>query len=114
MQLGLWVIGVVLFCALLGAAGQIFLKTGSDQLEFNFKALFSNWKLILGFSMYLLASLIYIVVLKHGNLSLIYPIIATSYIWVALFSVYFLHEHFPAYRWIGIALIVAGIIIVVK
>lgn len=114
MQIALWVLALVLICALLGATGQVFLKTGADQLQFTFRALLSNWKLILGVSLYLLATVLYIIALRYGDLSVIYPIIATGYIWVALFSAYFLKETFTPFRWLGIFLIFAGVVLIVR
>jgi len=49
------------------------------------------------------------IVLRHGSLSVLYPILAVSYVWVALLSVLFLGEPFSATQWIGMGLIVGGI-----
>jgi drug/metabolite transporter (DMT)-like permease len=107
-----WIL-VVLFCALLGGTGQVFFKLGSKTLEFNAAALLTNWKLIIGLVLYGVATVLFTVALKHGDLSLLYPVIATSYIWVALFSILFLHETFPAYKWGGMALLLLGVIVIV-
>ena len=42
------IIMVVLFCAVLGAVGQIELKRGSDSLALNLGSLLSNYHLIVG------------------------------------------------------------------
>ncbi len=55
-----------------------------------------------------------VIALKHGNLSILYPILATSYIWVALLSVRFLDEPFSAAQWVGVLLIVGGISLIVR
>jgi len=52
--------------------------------------------------------------LKSGNLNMIYPIVATSYIWVAFFSQWFLKEAFPVWKWGGIFMIIMGIIIITR
>ena len=51
-------------------------------------------------------------IVKFGNLSILYPIIASSYLWVSVFSNVFLHEPFPPVKWIGIVLIIAGIAVI--
>lgn len=104
---------LVLFCALLGATGQIFFKLGSQNFNFDL-TLLTNWKLLIGLVLYGVATIIFIYALKFGNLSILYPIIATSYIWVAIFSVLFLNESFSPYKWIGVLLLIVGIIIIVK
>jgi len=52
--------------------------------------------------------------LRHGNVSILYRVLATSYIWVALLSTFFLSEPFPLVRWIGVALIIGGIGVIVR
>jgi uncharacterized membrane protein len=55
-----------------------------------------------------------VVALKQGYLSILYPVLATSYIWVALLSVRFLGEPFSTTQWIGTALIIGGISLIVR
>ena len=105
---------LVAFCALLGAIGQIFFKLASKTLSFEVMALLTNWKLIVGLFCYGIATVLFVLALKYGNLSILYPIIATSYIWVSLFSVFILKEVFPLYKWIGILLIILAVGIITK
>jgi drug/metabolite transporter (DMT)-like permease len=114
MQTKMYVILLVAFCALLGAAGQVFFKLSSKSLSFNLLSLATNWKLIIGLVLYGLATVLFLIMLRQGNLSILYPIIATSYIWVALFSTIFLQEAFPAYKWAGVLLIIGGVIVIVR
>ncbi len=108
MQIRIDLILLVAFCALLGAAGQIFFKLASHDLRLDL-SLLTNWKLGLGLLLYAIATILFIVALRQGNLSVLYPIIATSYIWVTIFSIIFLHESFPVYKWLGIALIIIAV-----
>lgn len=110
----LWVLALVALCSILGAVGQIFFKLASKDLAFNIMALLGNWRLILGLSLYGAASILFIFALRYGNVSVLYPIIALSYVWVAIMSSVFLGEVFPAYKWTGIAFILLGVIIIVK
>jgi uncharacterized membrane protein len=50
-----------------------------------------------------------ILALKDGQLSILYPIISLSYVWVNLLSMYFFHEHMNLFKAIGIALIIGGV-----
>ncbi|NQU78389.1 EamA family transporter [Candidatus Woesearchaeota archaeon] len=108
------IILLVAFCALLGATGQIFFKLGSKTLSLDLLALATNWKLLLGLVFYGIATILFVLALKHGNLSILYPIIATSYVWVTIFSSIFLKEAFPAFKWIGILSILVGVFIIVR
>ena len=105
----LFVVLLVAFCALLGAIGQVFFKLASGSLSFEIVSLITNWKLFLGLFLYGVATILFLVALKYGDLSILYPIIATSYVWVTIFSVAFLGEVFPLYKLIGIVMIVLGV-----
>jgi drug/metabolite transporter (DMT)-like permease len=113
-QTSLTVISVVLFCALLGALGQLFFKLASRDVTVNPIDWLKNWKFLFGAGLYAFSAILFVWSLKNGNLSTLYPVIATSYIWVAIFSVGFLGESFPLFKWIGILLILVGIAIVVR
>jgi drug/metabolite transporter (DMT)-like permease len=52
-----------------------------------------------------------IVALKHGELSLLYPIISLSYVWVAILSVLLFHEAMNGLKIAGICVIVTGVAI---
>jgi len=114
METKLSVMLVVALCALIAAVGQIFFKLGSKTLTFNILTWLINWKLIIGLVLYAFATVLFVFSLKFGNLSTLYPIIAMSYIWVAVFSVVFLGETFTLFRWIGILFILIGIGVIVR
>ncbi len=105
------VFGVVLFCAFLGAIGQILFKLGAPSFALD-ASLLHNWHLILGIALYGIAMVLFIYMLKFANVSIVYPIIATSYIWVSLFAAMLLGEPFPLYKWSGVIMIIAGIAVI--
>lgn len=107
-----WVVGLVIFCAFLGAIGQLLFKLGSISVSFNLMSWVTNIKIIGGMCLYGISAVFFIIALKHGNLSILYPLIATSYIWVVIFSTKFLGEPFSFAKWIGIILIIAGVSII--
>ena len=104
-----WAIGMILIATILGAFGAIYLKRGAEVLEFNLKKLIKNRKLIYGFLLYGISSLFFIVGLKGGELSILYPMVALSYVWIAILSVKILKEHMGLWKWLGVALIVFGV-----
>ena len=104
----------VVFCTLLTSVAQIFFKYASNKLTLNsfqsfiFSAI-TNLNLYIGVIIYFLAAAILLVALKNSDLSVAYPIIATSYIWVALLSMYFFKEVLLSKQWLGILFILIGV-----
>ncbi|MCX6642798.1 MAG: EamA family transporter [Candidatus Bathyarchaeota archaeon] len=100
---------ITVFAAFIGAVGQIEIKKGSSQMSLNLNELLSNTHLIIGVSLYALCTLIYVYALSFGEVSVLYPILATSYIWVGLLASVFLGERFVPINWAGMLLIIVGI-----
>jgi uncharacterized membrane protein len=98
--------------AFIGSIGQLEFKRGSATFEFNLVALATNFHLVAGALLYVFSTVIYVYVLKGGRLSVIYPIIATSYIWTTLFARIFLNEPVNIVTWLGIALILLGVTLI--
>ena len=105
---------LVAFAALLGSFGQLFFKKGSTNLSFNIISFLTNWYLILGLCLYGISTIIYVYALSHGELSMLYPVIATSYIWTCLLAVLILGERMNLVNWIGILFILLGVSLVVR
>ena len=103
-----WAIIITVFCALLGAFGQLLFKLGSSKITLNLLT-WINWQIILGLFAYGTGVILFTLILKKFELSFLYPIIATSYIWVALFSAFLLKEVMFLSNWVGIVAIVAGV-----
>lgn len=103
-----WAVGLVLLCTLLTSAGQLFLKLGSKTVSLNF-GLLTNYPLMAGIVLYLTSAVMLIIALKGGELSVLYPFIATSFVWVSLLSTRFLGEAMGSWKWLGIAVIIAGV-----
>ena len=105
---------LVLFCTILGAAAQMLLKLGSAGVDTSsaFALIWSmatNWPLILGLSLYGLSMVLFVHALRNEQLSLLYPLISLTYIWVTLLSIFFLHESISAWKVAGVLVIVFGV-----
>ena len=109
MKTQLWAIGLVILGTLIGAFGPILLKKASHRLKLNIKSIITNKYLIGGFTLYGIATIVFIPALKGGELSVLYPFVALVYIWVSLLSVKFLGEKMNILKWIGISLIIIGV-----
>jgi len=92
------------------AVAQLFYKVGASRLEFNFVSLLSNWPLAAGVLSYGLALVLMLEAYKRAPLTLLYPIIAASYIWVVLLAAaIFPDEAISGSTMGGVLLIVLGI-----
>ena len=111
--------GLLIQCMFL-AAGQVFLKLGSEKTEaFSwtlkyFRDFFTNWWFLASGLSMAGASIIWFYLLKHNELSLIYPLISISYVFGTLAAIYIFHENVSATRWIGIVFIMIGAAFLVK
>jgi uncharacterized membrane protein len=111
MQTQLWAIGLVLLASFLGSFGPIMLKKASGK-SFKLKDIIKNYYLIFGFLFYALGTVLFIPALKGGELSVLYPLVATTYIWVSLWSMKFLKESMNKQKWIGVLLVVIGVVFI--
>jgi uncharacterized membrane protein len=69
---------------------------------------------LLGLSLYAVSSTFWLVVLSKWALSYAYPMIATNYLLVVLLSRVFFKETVAPFQWVGIVLMVAGLMLVAR
>ena len=105
MATKLWAIVLVVFCTLFTSSAQILLKFGAPKLP----VIFFNLPLIVGLFLYGIAAFALIVSFKGGEVTVLYPIIATSYVWVTLLSWVFLDEPLFLLKFLGVFSIILGI-----
>src|SRR5580698_8705673 len=112
---------LVLGCTVFAAAAQVLMKFGathampqmiltdpSTWMPFA-TALLGNYMLVLGYVVQSGNALLLILALRDGELSMLYPIIALTYVWVNLLSMYFFNEHMNIWKALGIALVIGGV-----
>lgn len=104
-----WAVALIVIATVIGGFGSVYLKKGARELEFNVRKLLKNVKLLYGVLLYGISSLFFIVGLRGGELSVLYPLVALSYVWVSLLSSRILKEEMGLWKWAGVALIVAGV-----
>ena len=100
---------LVFACTVLGAAAQILMKVGMTHFTPNLLAIATNVPLVAGYVLYGINTLMMVLALRDGELSMLYPIIALTYVWVTLLSYALLHEQANVYKNLGIATIVIGV-----
>jgi len=94
---------------LLSAAAQILMKIGMHHFSSNLLAIVTNLPLIAGYALYGLFTLLMVLALREGELSLMYPIISLSYVWVTALSYFIFHDTLSPLKLLGIAGIMAGV-----
>ncbi len=109
METQLWAIGLVLSGSLLGSLGPIMLKKAAGKISFRIKEVFRNYYLIMGFMFYGIGTVLFIPALKGGELSVLYPLVSITYIWVSLWSMKLLKEKMNRQKWVGVFLIIVGV-----
>ena len=94
--------------AVIGSLGAVGLKAGANQLQFNVRALLTNWKLALGLGLYLLSTVFYVKGISHGEISVLFPLVSLGYVWTAIWSKVFFGESMTRAKYAGLALILVG------
>ena len=102
---------LVFIGGIVGSFGAVFLKLGADKLTKSVWS-FLNIQLATGVALYLLSTVFYILGIKGGQLSVLYPMVSLGYIWTLLWSRFFFKEGFPPQKFIGLALILVGVVFV--
>ena len=119
------IISIVLVVISVGfaVAGQLTLKAAMDQIGRIGGAELSEPletieraarepRLWAGLCLFGISSLFWLVVLSRVPLSVAYPFVGISYIFVVGFARFVLHENVPAARWVGVAVVALGIAII--
>jgi undecaprenyl phosphate-alpha-L-ara4N flippase subunit ArnE len=109
----------ILQCLLL-AGGQVCFKLavqkiGKFVLSWTYFAdILTNWWLLASGVCLITATVLWGYILKQFEFSVAYPITALAYIFGILAAVYIFHETVPPIRWLGVGLIITGVILIVK
>ena len=102
---------------LISAAAQVLMKQGADGLPANpgllqtALGILTNPALFGGYALYGLFTVVMVAALRHGELSRLQPVIALTYVWVAVLSVVIFREAMNPYKLAGVAVIMAGVFV---
>jgi uncharacterized membrane protein len=100
---------------IIASIGQIILKSGMNQVgKFNLIKVFLNPLVILGLFFYASSAVLWLLVLSKEKLSFVYPLVAASYVLTILMAKFILKEPVPTLRWVGLGIIIVGILVVAK
>ena len=102
---------LVVFCTFLVAVAQILMKKGADftKVHPGLAGIVTNPVLIVGYGLYAAVTVLIVVAFKDGELSVLYPILSLSYLWVTALSFFIFHDTLNAYKVIGVTVIMCGV-----
>lgn len=111
---------IVLCSTVLIAAAQALIKTGTGSLTPDAGLLdtaigiLTTPDLFAGYSLYGVVTVMMVLALRHAELSIIYPVIALSYVWVSILSVVMFHEVMNGFKVAGVIAIISGVAVLGK
>jgi drug/metabolite transporter (DMT)-like permease len=113
-------LGILLISVLSSSLGQLFLKLGAtklgavvaDRAIAQILSILTIPELILGLGCYGIGAVFYILLLTRVDLSVAGPSASLVYVFSILFGYFIFHEVLTIQRFMGLTLIVAGVVLV--
>jgi drug/metabolite transporter (DMT)-like permease len=115
---------VILISVGLAAVAQLTLKHGMNQVTAHggpldlaapvttFRRVATNVSVVAGLLIFVVSAAAWLVVLSKVSLSFAYPFVSLTYVLILVFDRFALHQGVSGLRWAGVALIIAGIVLV--
>jgi multidrug transporter EmrE-like cation transporter len=106
---------MVLVCTVIGAAAQVFIKEGtaalgnSPSMVETAIAIFTIRLLFEGYALLGISTVLLVLALRQGELSLLFPVLTLTYVWVTILSMIIFHDSMNAFKVAGISIIIAGV-----
>jgi drug/metabolite transporter (DMT)-like permease len=100
---------LVLSASVVGSFAAVFLKMGSEKLRHGLLHIF-NFQLAFGIFLFVASSVPFLIGIKHGELSVLYPMVSFSYVLTLFWSRLFFKERITAGKVSAIAVILCGLV----
>ena len=99
---------LIILCTIFTSIGQILLKFGALRIDAFIS--FFNIPLVLGFVSFGIGFFFMLAAFKNGELSVLYPLLASAYIWVSFISPFFFAgEELNLLKYVGLFSILFGV-----
>ena len=110
----LWGLAAPLACVVVISAGQLLFKLAAGHFDPRRPLADPHGLALLGVALavYGAATLLWVMILRHAPLSRIYPLMALSFVLTPLGATLVLKEPISGAYWVGIALIMAGLVVI--
>ena len=118
---------LVIISVTLAISGQLCLRRGMSEVKERtgmgagdlikkpatfVREILTNWIVLLGLLFFVSSAMFWLIVLTDVPLGVAYPFVSLTYIVVMLYDKFFENREVLALNWVGVAAIVAGIILV--
>lgn len=103
---------LIFLAAIIGSVGAVYLKIGAARLRYGFFQNIFNVKLALGVALFLGSSVFYLLGIRHGELTVLFPMVSIGYVFGLFWSKLFFGEPFTKAKILGLALILVGVVFV--
>ena len=89
------------------------IKTGANNLaNASPLSILTNLPLFCGYALYGMSTVLLVMALRNGQLSILYPVISLTYVWVTLLGVMIFKERIDTFKIAGVAVIVVGVAVI--
>ena len=113
MKTHLWAVGLTLAAVVMTSLAQVFYKFTAQRLVYSdFMTYITNYPFIIALVLFGIGGVLLVHSFKGGEVTVLYPLFATAYILVMIFSKYIFAEPITSYKWVGVAIIILGITII--
>jgi len=110
-----WAIALIICTTFFTSLAQYFFKVGANlDILLTYPEVLILWPILAGFVSYGVGAVLMILAFKGGEVTVIYPIVATSYVWVVIMSAFVFGESLTALKIIGSLTLVVGITFIAK
>jgi drug/metabolite transporter (DMT)-like permease len=108
-------IALFLIAAILGAVGQYLYREGARLARPDMASWLINWRILLGMVCYVAVMVLFLAAFRiGGELTVLYPMYASTFIWALLIGRFLLRESIGVTRIIGVGVIVLGMFLVAR
>lgn len=100
---------LVLAASLIGSLAMVLLKLGADRHRE--KRALLRWTMPIGggIALFLASSVLYVLGIRDGSLTVLYPMVSLGYVWALFWSRWFFGEPFNRNKVVGLSLVVLGV-----
>ncbi len=104
-------VALVCLASFIGSFGAVFLKAGALRLHRPLWSLIRNWQLAAGVLLYVVSSYFFVLGLRRGELTVLYPMVSLSYVFTLGWSRVFFREPVTRDKLLGVTAIILGIVL---
>ncbi|HII72144.1 TPA: EamA family transporter [Candidatus Woesearchaeota archaeon] len=107
-----WAILLVIITTLFSSTGSLLFKVGMNRFGWSIEGVLAAYPVIIGGIVYFMGFILLTYSYRHGELSVLFPFISLSFIWVTLLSWLVLGEIITLAEILGVAAIVCGVVLI--